>query len=168
MTRWHRFTAYIRRNIIGVVGVALVAALSVVMVNIAIAAYSAARQARAPFVYTVDAEPLTVCVDGVLTIPVRDTSSGTVNAVIVYQDITLPNGVSIRDNLFDPIVRISGAAREPFDFAFGQIVDLGSLGIPEGSYLYQRVSAYQCTHPDGQSCQGAVGYSVPFTVEKCE
>ncbi len=118
-----------------------------------------------PLTYTADDSLITVCEGEPLRIPVDGVSEGTVNAVIIYQDVTGANGVSLADNLFEPIIRVNGLPREPFSFSLTQVVDLSTIPVEPGkAYLYHRVAAYNCNTGDQRSCQGATGYGVPFVV----
>lgn len=90
-----------------VVGIALALLVIVTVVFAALQwlVYSQSRQAPPPFSYTVAIdEPLTVCADGVLEIPVSGISAETVTRVTVYQDITTRQNTPVRDNIFDQFI----------------------------------------------------------------
>ncbi|MCO5189363.1 MAG: hypothetical protein M9928_21670 [Anaerolineae bacterium] len=153
-----------------VVGIALALLVIVTVVFAALQwlVYSQSRQAPPPFSYTVAIdEPLTVCADGVLEIPVSGISAETVTRVTVYQDITTRQNTPVRDNIFDPIYRPNGIVGSATPFDFTQYVDLAGMGIEPGEYIYHRVASYTCDDFNKRNCIGAVGYAVPFAVVAC-
>lgn len=114
------------------------------------------------FSYSVTNERLTVCADDMLLrVPVSGTSTGNVGSVTITQDITHPNGVSIRPSasVFEPIERPLGKARPSFDFEFVQVIDLTAFELSTGEYTYHRVARIHAS--------GAVGYAVDFVVSVC-
>lgn len=156
-----------------VYGVLIAAIMLIALITVAFGIalwnlYDASQQAPHPFSYSVQVdEPLTVCADGALEIPVTGTSSEVITRVIVYQDITTRQNTPVRDNIFEPIYRPNGIVGSATPFNFTQSVDLAGLGIAPGEYIYHRVAGYMCDDASNRNCNGAVGYAVPFTIIAC-